>query len=340
MNKQLDLISVIVPVYNVEKYIARCVNSIINQTYKNLEIILIDDGSTDNSRKICDDFSQKDSRIRVVHKDNEGPSIAKNLGIQLSSADLITFVDSDDWITPDSCEILYNNMIKTDANISCAALSVITENGKIISDSTKNNGMNDGEMIVFEDLNVIKEFFKQKRIKNFAWKLYKKSFICDFPIGVTYEDIMYSFNVFSNAKRVVYTNSVCYFYLKRKNGSITATLSEQNLIDFAQAFFLRYQEANIQYPLLSEYNIYAFLESTIALSTKNIITNKKYLDVDKFVSKFINIIIDYSNKHETRLLPLLNDYQKSCLYLMRYDLNLYYNFLYEREMKKRKYLDD
>lgn len=107
-----DLISVIVPVYNVEKYLHKCINSIINQTYKNIEIILIDDGSTDHSGKICDEYRLIDSRIRVVHKNNGGLSSARNAGIDICSGKYIAFVDGDDYIAEDMYEYLYNNRVE------------------------------------------------------------------------------------------------------------------------------------------------------------------------------------------------------------------------------------
>ena len=113
----MDLISVIVPVYNVEKYISRCLDSIINQTYKNLEIIVIDDGSTDNSGVICDDYAKQDKRITVIHKKNGGLSSARNAGLDIISGDYVGFVDSDDWIEPDMFRGLLEIILKSDCNI-------------------------------------------------------------------------------------------------------------------------------------------------------------------------------------------------------------------------------
>ena len=107
-----DLITVVVPVYKVEKYIDRCVTSIINQSYKNLEIILVDDGSPDNCGKICDDYARKDERIKVIHKENGGLSDARNAGINIAKGKYITFIDSDDYIKYDYVEFLYNNIEK------------------------------------------------------------------------------------------------------------------------------------------------------------------------------------------------------------------------------------
>lgn len=112
-----DLISIIVPVYNVEKYLNKCIDSIINQTYKNIEIILVDDGSTDNSGKICDEYLLRDSRIKVIHKNNGGLSSARNEGINISSGEYIGFVDSDDWVEPNMYEEMYKKILYSNADI-------------------------------------------------------------------------------------------------------------------------------------------------------------------------------------------------------------------------------
>ena len=117
-------ISVIVPVYKVEKYLDRCVESIVNQTYKNLEIILVDDGSPDNCPVMCDEWAEKDERIRVIHKENGGLADARNAGMNIATGDYIGFVDSDDWIEPNMYEVLLKNALKYDADISRCGLSV------------------------------------------------------------------------------------------------------------------------------------------------------------------------------------------------------------------------
>ena len=124
------LISVIVPVYNVEEYLPKCLESIINQTYKNLEIILVDDGSTDNSGIICEDYAEKDKRIKVVHQTNLGISAARNAGLDLCSGDYITFVDSDDYIECDEIEVLVDQIVPN--GIVCNGSTIIYQNKKII----------------------------------------------------------------------------------------------------------------------------------------------------------------------------------------------------------------
>ena len=105
-----DLISVIVPVYNVEKYLNKCIDSIINQTYKNLEIILVDDGSQDSSGKICDEYTKKDNRIKVIHKENGGVSSARNIGLNNATGEWIAFIDADDWVDEEYLQTLFNRI--------------------------------------------------------------------------------------------------------------------------------------------------------------------------------------------------------------------------------------
>ena len=114
---QLPCISLIVPIYNVELYLSQCVESILIQTYTNLEVILVDDGSTDNCGKICDDYRNIDSRIIVIHKQNGGLSDARNTGIEIATGNYLCFIDSDDWIEPDMIEFLYNNLVNYDADL-------------------------------------------------------------------------------------------------------------------------------------------------------------------------------------------------------------------------------
>ena len=129
MNNQ-PLLSVIIPVYKVEKYLRRCLDSIVNQTYKNLEIILVDDGSPDNSGKICDEYAQNDKRIKVIHQKNKGQGAARNTGIIAANGELITFVDSDDWIENNTYEIMVSKLLQYELDIIKCAI-VETDGSKI-----------------------------------------------------------------------------------------------------------------------------------------------------------------------------------------------------------------
>ena len=149
------LISIIIPVYNVEKYLRKCLDSIINQTYKKLEIILIDDGSTDNSGKICEEYAKKDDRIIVIHKENAGVSSARNRGIELANGKYIGFIDSDDWIEENMYETLYQNLLQFDVDISMCNYSIIRNHKKTFH----KHDLEDGILIDNK-----KEFFELLRL--------------------------------------------------------------------------------------------------------------------------------------------------------------------------------
>ena len=125
----LPKISVIIPVYKVEEYISRCIKSVVDQTYSNLEIILVDDGSPDNCPAICDKWAEKDSRIKVIHKKNGGLSDARNAGMQIASGEFIGFVDSDDWISKEMYQLLYENMKENESDISACGVKLVWEDG-------------------------------------------------------------------------------------------------------------------------------------------------------------------------------------------------------------------
>lgn len=324
-------ISVIVPVYNIAKYLPKCIESIINQTYKTIEILLINDGSTDESGKICDEYAQKDNRIKVIHQNNQGISATRNNGIKASTCDYIIFIDSDDYIEEDYIETLYNGIKETNSDVASVTYKVRKLDETIIYDGSKDNNYKENELIILEGTDIIKELLSQKIIKNFVWnKIYKKDVLCDFQVGINYEDMAFTLEVFSKLKKVAYINKSCYNYVKRDD-SITATISEKNLVDFGNAIEERYNVVKKNFKNLDQYNLYAFLESALALSTKYVITDRKYKTVEKKVFKFIDILLNYLNENEEEFIKLLNDYQKSCIYLMRYNTELFFNFLNERQ---------
>ena len=126
------LISVVVPIYNVDKYLDRCVESIIKQTYTNLEIILVDDGSSDNSPQICDNWNVKDKRIKVIHKENGGLSDARNVGLSFATGEIISFIDSDDWIEHEMFEKMLNRKKKDNSDIVSCGVKWVKEDGSLI----------------------------------------------------------------------------------------------------------------------------------------------------------------------------------------------------------------
>lgn len=211
-------ISIIVPVYNVERYLEKCIYSIINQTYTNIEIILVNDGSIDNSLKICNKYKEYDSRIIVIDKPNGGLSDARNVGINRASGDYIMFVDSDDWIDLNIVEKLYNLVCENDACIAqCDFVDVYDDSEISLKSEHKNiTMMNSNE--------VLRNIYKENGIKNIVvWnKIYKKELFDNirFPKGKIHEDEFITYKILDRCSKIVDTNEVMYYYRKRP-GSIT-----------------------------------------------------------------------------------------------------------------------
>ena len=180
------LISVIIPCYNVEKYLYRCVDSIIGQTYKNLEIILVDDGSPDNCGKICDEYAAKDGRIKVIHKENGGLSDARNVAIDVAKGEWLTFVDSDDYLTKDYVDTLYNLCIKYKTKVTVADWCIFAEGTYPFMSKRKN------KEILFSQNGALEDMFNQVHFDVSACtKLYHHSLFegVRFPKGMLFEDL-------------------------------------------------------------------------------------------------------------------------------------------------------
>ena len=160
------LISVIVPIYKVEKYLDRCVESLINQTYKNLEIILVDDGSPDNSPAMCDNYAKKDSRIKVVHKKNGGLSDASNVGMSVATGEFISFIDSDDYVSDDFFEVLYNTMITEKSDI--VECSVV----KFYEDNLFDKHNDDNEITTFSTVDALSALISENPFHQHVWNNY------------------------------------------------------------------------------------------------------------------------------------------------------------------------
>lgn len=216
--KEQPLITVAVTVYNIRDYLQRSIESVCNQTYSNLEILLVDDGSTDGSEKVCDEYALKDSRIRAIHKKNGGPSEARNLAIEQAKGEYIAFVDGDDWIEPDMYENMYFAMKKADAGLAVCAYKQVSVNH--VQDPTN-------DMILYFDKDeALESFIKEEEdvlIQNAAWnKLFKKELLRElrFPVGKLYEEIVFTTKLLHEADRVVYLNQGYYNYVVDRVGSI------------------------------------------------------------------------------------------------------------------------
>ncbi len=214
-----DLISVIVPVYKVEEYIKRCIDSIINQTYKNLEIILVDDGSPDNCGKICDEYAKKDTRVKVIHKENGGLSDARNAGIKICKGKYISFIDSDDYVDEDYIEYLYNLIKKYNVKLSICGVNVVWKNKKCKQEKILKSECLDAK-------SALNNLLLHKGIEISA---YAKMYLADlwknfeFPKGKVYEDTAVIYKLIEEASTIAYGNKKCYYYIARKN-----SISKQN----------------------------------------------------------------------------------------------------------------
>lgn len=219
MKKKIEnnLISVIVPIYKVEKFLDKCVKSIVNQTYFNLEIILVDDGSPDNCPAICDKWGEKDNRIRVVHKKNGGLSDARNAGLNIATGEYVVFIDSDDWIESSMIEKLYVLLMKCNADIAECGVCYVTENGNELKKDVNVGGIQE-----LSKIEALKLLISTNQVRQTVWnKLYKRSVIekNSFVVGKTHEDEFWTYKVIDNAEKIVVTDDVLYNYVQR-NGSI------------------------------------------------------------------------------------------------------------------------
>lgn len=208
------LISIITPVYNVEQYLRQCIESVIKQDFKDWELILVDDGSTDNSGTICDEYALKDERICVLHKVNSGQADSRNMALKMAKADLIGFIDSDDWIEPDMYSILYHTLMEHQADIAICGYF------QDYSDAVEAS-CNVGDVVVYNGDEAFKLILEDKVIKSFLWdKLFRKEVITELmPKSYYYEDYATLFKWFINAQKVVFCRKPEYHYRQRKGST-------------------------------------------------------------------------------------------------------------------------
>ena len=316
-----DLISIVVPVYNTEEYLVKCIESIINQTYKNLEIILINDGSSDKSGEICDYYALKDNRIRVVHKKNGGLSDARNTGIKFSRGKYIGLVDSDDYIDKFMYEKLYQRMIKDNSDLAICNFLQVDKKGNKIAHINDNLAIED-EIVSGKDILC----YKINETIPTYWivavnKLYKAELITEieFPYGKLHEDEFTVHKFFDKSKRVSCVKNALYYYVKHEGGIIGSKYSVKNL-DGVEACLDR-----INYMVLHDYPLQAIRGAYFAYYSALDIAYKKssvydkefkvrYNEIDKLYRKIFWKLI----KNETNKLMKIR-------YAVNY-INPYYNW--------------
>lgn len=300
--EQKNMISLIVAVYNIEEYVKRCVISILEQSYRNLEIILVDDGSTDSSGQICDGFARKDRRIRVLHKPNGGLADARNAGLAIAKGSYIGFVDGDDWIDKEMYEKMLGAMLEQHADMA------VCRYRRIYKDRTEDASTD--KVILLEDgetLQVYVEERKEYDIQNAAWnKLYRKEVLknLSFPTGKWYEDIVFTTKAISRAKSCVYLDTACYNYIIDREGSIMNTqINSRTFTDQIPAYrekteFLQ----SLGRQDLADTHDYFFYKRLLLFYDQ--LYHDKGLDRKKFISDIISIIhenVDHDREHYERV---------------------------------------
>lgn len=301
-----EKISIIVPIYNVEKYLSQCIDSILSQTYKNLEIILIDDGTKDSSGMICDDYAKKDNRIKVIHQKNMGLSGARNTGLKNSTGDLITFVDSDDFIDNKMFETMLLSIKENDADIVECGTIFCDENGNYIKDNTLN------EVKIYKNEYQIKELLMNEDITTTSWgKLYKRKLFknFEFPLEKYHEDTFTTYKLLHLSKKTTVLNKGFYHYrqvdgsimnssFKLKHlDSIEATLERSKFIEKNYPEYKKYDYANIVYSCCKVYErilLSDFYDKKIIKNLQNLI--RKYL---------IYFLIYSKSKKSTKLFSIV-----------------------------------
>lgn len=270
MENMEPLISVIVPIYNVEKYLNKCVDSIISQTYKNLEIILVDDGSPDNCPKMCDEYVQKDNRIKVIHKKNGGLSDARNAGIDAANGEYIAFVDSDDYIEVNMYEKLYNVIKEYDANIAVCSRYIVSEKGERYSYIS-----HDADVLNMDAREALKRIFSFKDFDMSACdKLYDIKLFENirYPYDKLNEDYYVTPQLFHRSKKIVYIPVPLYNYLQR-NGSITKSKEVKTDVLEASNYLFDFYKKNYNDILYVADTMVAF--AYISIANRHIANSKE-----------------------------------------------------------------
>lgn len=306
------LLSVIVPIYNMEKYLDRCIQSILKQTYSKLEIILVDDGSNDLSYKICEKYKSKDCRIKIYQKQNGGLSDAKNYGISKASGDFITFVDADDWIDERMYEVMLKHMKEKKADISICGRYIEYENGK--SDKWVNEKfleMNKKESLIY--LNSFYDFDMA------SWdKIYRKELFnnLDFPFGKKCEDAYTTYLLFEKSDKIIYI-PICFYHYFQRSGSISRN-NKLNL-DYIYA-----AKAQMEYFIKNYPDLVFAGETNYAFSIKSIfqVSIERKIKLD---NEFKKMIKDSKKYTKTIFTNKYISIKKKITFM----LYAYFNFLYK-----------
>ena len=318
-------ISIVVPIYKVEKFLKRCIESIVNQTYKNLEIILVDDGSPDLCGKICDEYKKTDDRIIVIHQQNMGLSDARNSGITFAKGEYIAFVDSDDYIKPQMIETLYKNLCQYDAQISCCGHIDIYEDQNTVEPIFNKR------LIVMNSEEALSKFLFTHIVDVVAWnKLYDIKLFENvrYESRKLFEDHFTTYKLLDKAKTIVHTTEPFYYYCKRHDSIGGVSFSEKNF-QLKDALDIECSYIKIKYPRISKTIDIGYIIWLIVIYDKMILSNvenKEFLlNIRKLILKsFFQIIIsrDITASKKMQIMLLIFNkkiyYKMYCWYIRKY----------------------
>lgn len=318
----MDKISVIVPVYNVEKYLSRCLDSILAQTYENIEIILVDDGSADNSGIICDEYAKKYDNIKVIHKENGGQSSARNEGLKAATGEYIGFVDSDDWIDKDMYAYLYKILKETDSDVADISAKFMTKAGQVIQPEIK--------LVTYEGKDILRNYMRtgiEDKCGQFAvWrKLYKRELFDNvrFKEGKIYEDILINFELLAKAKRIVRSNRILYFYFQENASTMRRGLTEKDydLLDICENVLDLSEDESI-----SDDEINYFAKVKLARSYFSLLARAAFFGIDEKRLNRKEVIRDLTGKLRKNFILLMKSpipiLRKILIMIMCININL------------------
>ena len=290
------LISVIVPVYNVQAYLKRCLNSLVHQTYDNLEIILIDDGSTDLSPRICDEYAGQYSNVRVIHQQNKGLCGARNTGLDNAGGEYIGFVDSDDWCALDMYQYLYDNLCKYDADVAACRYYRVKSKGDVV-------GKCDGQNYVMDRDLLIRDIVLNFDFRTVFWnKLFRRTVFeaIRFPEGYTFEGTRFMHRVLKDVNKAVLLGEPKYFYADTVN-SIINTNRLESPVNRALSCIVRYNDLETDYPDLKVEMLFEVgkallqIKKTHKTVTKEEVTNlnSEYADIREFYKTHKDMLLRF-----------------------------------------------
>lgn len=308
----MALISVIIPIYKVEKYLNKCVDSVLAQNFKDLEIILVDDGSPDRCPQICDEYAEKDSRIKVIHKENGGLSDARNVGIQIATGEYLMFLDSDDyWEGEDVLKNIVEKINKDDFDVlihGCKDYSCVTGDMNI-----SRTGYNHDLISNESKDEVLRYLFTSGLFPGSAWiTVTRRKFILEnsmfFITGIKAEDIDWLLNVFLNANSYASTDDTFYIYLKYRNDSITGTADIKSIEDVLYTLekwenILQSKQYSNARTYVYSYLSYHYFTTFLAY---NSLPKDKKKDAAKLIKKY-RYVLNYSNSVKIRSAGYLYD---------------------------------